>query len=339
MARCLGGLLAAGLVLSACASGGTGPGVAAPPATATGAEPGAYPVTVTHKFGTTTVEQAPSRIVTVGFTDQDAVLALGAKPVGVREWYGKKPYATYPWAADELGDAQPAIIGDGSAINYEALIAAEPDLIVAVYSGITEEEHGKLSEIAPTIAQEAAYHDWAQPWQVTTRQVGRALGQPARAEALVKGVEDKFAAARAAHPELQGASAAMGQFGEGAGTFFLLHPDDPKAAILTQLGLRIPEGISDLVSKEANEEFSFERLDHMDQDIAVWLAGFENPELVTELKANPVYQRLKVTREGRDLVLTDGVDALSWSTVLSIPEAIDVVVPQLAKAREGTGGG
>jgi iron complex transport system substrate-binding protein len=340
-AKWLGGVLALGLVVGACGSPTEGAGGSdAPPAPA--AEGDAFPVTVEHKFGSTTVEAMPARVVTVGFTDQDAVLALGVKPVGVREWYGSKPNATYPWAADELGDATPAIIGDGSAVNYEALIAADPDLIIAIYSGITEDEYHKLSEIAPTIAQQGRYHDWAQPWPETTRQVAAALGQPSKADALIKGVEDRFAAARSAHPEFAGTTAAMGQFGEGAGTFFLLHPEDPKAAILTQLGFTIPKDIADLVSKESNEEFSFERLDYMDQGVAVWLAGFERPELVSELRDNPVYRRLKVAQEGRDLFLTDGVDALSWSTVLSIPDAIDIVVPQLAraaKARQGTSGG
>jgi iron complex transport system substrate-binding protein len=334
--RWICGALAACLVLGACGGGGgteaTGSAGSAPPPPT---EPSAYPVTVDHKFGGTTVEQAPARVVTVGFTDHDAVLALGTRPVGVREWYGDKPHATFPWAQAALGDAQPAIIGDGSAINYEAIIDAEPDLIIAIYSGITEEQYRKLSDIAPTIAQQGRYHDWGQPWQETTRQIARTLGRPGKGEELIRGVEDRFAAARAAHPEFAGTTAAMGQFGDSAGTFVLLHPDDPKAAVLTQLGFTVPDSIKDLVQREQRTEFAFERLDFMDQDVAVWLAGFEKPELVEEVRNHPVYQRLRVVREGRDLFLTDGVDALSWSTVLSLPAALDVVVPQLAEARKG----
>ena len=44
----------------------------------------AFPVSIEHKFGTTTVEQPPKRVVTVGFNDQDFALALGVTPVGVR---------------------------------------------------------------------------------------------------------------------------------------------------------------------------------------------------------------------------------------------------------------
>ncbi|MDQ3508557.1 MAG: twin-arginine translocation signal domain-containing protein [Actinomycetota bacterium] len=52
--------------------------------------------TVEHKYGSTEIEGEPERIVTVGLTDHDAVLALGVVPVGVVEWYGEYPSATWP---------------------------------------------------------------------------------------------------------------------------------------------------------------------------------------------------------------------------------------------------
>jgi ABC-type Fe3+-hydroxamate transport system substrate-binding protein len=58
-----------------------------------GSEPGpqtndSFPVSIEHKFGTTTVEQPPERVVTVGVNDQDFALALGVTPVGVRQFQG-----------------------------------------------------------------------------------------------------------------------------------------------------------------------------------------------------------------------------------------------------------
>ena len=70
----------------------------------------AFPVTVTHALGSTTIESEPQRVVTVGVTEQDTVLAVGVTPVGVTDWYGDQPYATWPWAQDELGDAQPEVL-------------------------------------------------------------------------------------------------------------------------------------------------------------------------------------------------------------------------------------
>ena len=62
----------------------------------------AQPVTIEHKYGSTTVSEAPTRVVTVGLVEQDALLALGVVPVGTTEWYGEQPGALWPWAQAEL---------------------------------------------------------------------------------------------------------------------------------------------------------------------------------------------------------------------------------------------
>jgi iron complex transport system substrate-binding protein len=74
------------LALVACGSDdGASGGSASTPSTA--AET-AFPVTVGHKFGSTTIPSAPKRVVAVGYTDQDPVLALGVVPVGVGDLLG-----------------------------------------------------------------------------------------------------------------------------------------------------------------------------------------------------------------------------------------------------------
>ena len=42
-----------------------------------------FPVTISHALGTTIVNQPPERIVTLGWSSEDAVLALGKIPVGM----------------------------------------------------------------------------------------------------------------------------------------------------------------------------------------------------------------------------------------------------------------
>ena len=45
-------------------------------------EADAFPVTVEHAFGTTTVESKPERIATVAWANHEVPLALGVVPVG-----------------------------------------------------------------------------------------------------------------------------------------------------------------------------------------------------------------------------------------------------------------
>ena len=48
-------------------------------------------MTIQHKYGSTTIEQPPERVVVVGLRDQDALLALGIVPVATTEWFGDHP--------------------------------------------------------------------------------------------------------------------------------------------------------------------------------------------------------------------------------------------------------
>lgn len=52
---------------------------------------GTFPVTVEHAFGSTKVEKAPKRVVSVGYTDDQAILAFGIKPVGMVDQYPNPP--------------------------------------------------------------------------------------------------------------------------------------------------------------------------------------------------------------------------------------------------------
>ncbi|MGH3627386.1 MAG: hypothetical protein ACRDRL_08115, partial [Sciscionella sp.] len=47
---------------------------------------GAFPASVVHGYGTTVIPDAPTGVVALGYTDQDAILALGVVPVAIREF-------------------------------------------------------------------------------------------------------------------------------------------------------------------------------------------------------------------------------------------------------------
>src|SRR5215208_8153364 len=154
-------------------------------AAAPAAEPAAFPVTIEHKFGSTTIEEAPTRVVVAGLREQDALLALGVVPVATTEWYGKHPGAIFPWAEQALGDARrPEVLSFTDGIQFERIAALRPDLILAVYSGLTQKEYDTLSKLAPTVAQPPGQIDWGSAWQDEILTVGRAVGKPKEAERL-----------------------------------------------------------------------------------------------------------------------------------------------------------
>ena len=291
--------------------------------------------TIKHKYGQTEVSGTPERVVSLGFTDQDYVLALGVAPVAVREWFGEKPYATWGWAQDELGDAESEVL-PAAELNFEQIAGLEPDLIVGVSSGMTREEYYTLSELAPTLPQSGEFVDFGVPWQDQTRAIGRALGRQDRAGTLVSDLDGRFAAAREDHPEFEGASGVVvGLTAEGDSyTPSPYGSQDVRGRFMDSLGFRIPEEVADLAGDSFFADLSRERLEIIDADALVWVTvAAEDYEAV---RTDPLYRRLDAAKEGRDIFLDGTLSAaLSFSSVLSLPYVLDELVPQLAAAVDG----
>jgi iron complex transport system substrate-binding protein len=316
---------ATALVLSAC-SGGSGSTSAE---SGTGPKAGAFPVTVQHKYGSTKIERQPKRVVTLGLSDQDAVLALGVKPVGSVDWFMEKPYGKWPWTKKLWGGNPPKIVGERDDYNMEKIAALKPDLIIAQYSGMKKTQYEKLSKIAKVVAQPRGHAAYQAPWQPMTKQIGKALGKQAQADRLIAGIDARFKAVRDKHPGWKGKTVAVGEPYK-ADTFAAFSPADPKVVFLTEMGFTTTPAYDKALGSKDVADLSMERLDVMEADRTVWLG---TPKTERRLKSDALYRKTEVNREKRDLFLPyDNPDigaALSFNTVLSIPYALDKVVPML----------
>ncbi|MFI9820559.1 iron-siderophore ABC transporter substrate-binding protein [Streptomyces sp. NPDC052013] len=296
----------------------------------------AFPVTIAHKYGSTTIKSEPQRIVTVGLTDQDPVLALGEVPVGTTEWLGGYKGAVGPWAEDKLGGAKaPTVLKDtGTGPQVEKIAALKPDLILAVYGGLTKEQYASLSKFAPVVAQPKQYNDYGVPWQEQTETIGKALGKADEAEKAVAETEDRIRAAAGEHPEFKGASAVMATPYEG---MFVFGSQDPRSRLLTSLGFTLPADLDKVIGDQFGANISKERTDLLDQDAVVWQVGDVTKD-AAKLHEDASYKDLTVVKEGREVFVDETSDygnALSMGTVLSLPYVIERLVPQLAAAVDG----
>lgn len=292
--------------------------------------------TIEHKYGSTEISGRPERVVTVGLTDQDPVLALGVKPVGIKQWYGDYPNAVWPWAQDELGDAEPEVL-PATELNFEQISTLNPDLILGQNSALTQEDYDTLSEIAPTIAQPGDYVDFGVPWQEQTRKTGRALDREDRTESLVSDVEDRFAQAREEHPEFEGArGVVVGVVKKGDSYAPAPYsPEDVRGRFMNVLGFEQPAEIRELAGDAFFTEISREKLDLLDNaDVVIWV---ETDSGFGPVKEDQLYQRLDIAQENRDVFLEDKVlnGAFSFATVLSLPLVLDELVPKIAAAVDG----
>jgi len=294
-----------------------------------------FPVTISHKYGTTVIPEAPQRVVAIGYNEQDALLALGIKPVAVRYWYGEAPFAIFPWAQDEAAGAEPEVMEMAwGELNFEAILALDPDLISGVYSGITEVEYQQLSLIAPTIAQSGDYIEFGMPWQEMTKLVGQAVGKAEEAAALVDKVEAQFAAARADNPAFAGKTIAVA-YANGDGTYGFYTPEDGRGRFFTNLGFTIPDELVEIAGDSFYAHISQERLDVLDQDVIVFLGlQFLEGGRAT-IENDPLINQLEAMKEGRVVyVPLDCDDALQFGSVLSLEYALEGLVGLLAAATE-----
>ncbi len=277
-------------------------------------------VTITHKFGEATVPANPSRVVTVGWTDQDFVLPFGVVPVSTREFF--ENYNNYPWVNDAT-DGKGVSTWGSDEIDFEAIAAQKPDLILAIYESIDKQTYERLSQIAPTVIQSADYPDEETPWDVQLLTTGQALGKEQEARELVDRVRGRIDEARDANPEFDGKTLVV-DFGPESGGHYLLPEGDPRRALFTALGFK---------TQEVDGDVSEEKLELLDRDIL-----FVNGATKEQMLASPAFARLGVVREDRTLYTTFDSNlsgALTYSGPDALLYALDVLTPQLANALNG----
>jgi iron complex transport system substrate-binding protein len=289
----------------------------------------AFPVTVEHKFGKTTIEKEPKRVVTVGYTDQDAILAVGVVPVGVGDFGGGYKWRERPWAQDLLKGAKPKVVST-TEINFEAVASLRPDLIIGINAGLKQDQYDKLSKIAPTIGQSGEYVDFGMPWDEQQMLVAKALGREEQGQKLVDETKAKFEAVRKEHPEFEGKTSILGYGGpDGYGAYAT---QDTRSRFLTDLGFKIPAEIDKLAGKSFYAQFSQENFRLLDQDFLLMYGPQDN------IEKNKIMARTNAVKEGR-VVYLDLPDqmagALGFASAPSLNWVLDNEIDAIAAAVDG----
>lgn len=307
-------------------------------ALAQSADAAQYPLTIRHAFGETVLEAAPQRVATISWGNQDVPLALGVTPVGVSK-------ANYGVAADEdllpwtaagfaaLGVDAPTVFDDVDGLDYEAINDAQPDVILAAYSGLTQEEYDMLSQIAPVVAYPSLA--WQTGWREQIILDAAGMGMPKEGEALVASLEQLIAQKAAASPELQGKSAAFFWFSPtDLGSTYVYMLADPRAAYLTDFGLSFPQSVVKLGGENPSfaVQVSAENFDQLtDVDIIV---TYGDETLLSAMQADPLAGTIPAVKSGAVAVIKDG-SALAASctpSALSIPATIDEYLALIGEA-------
>ncbi|MFG2314526.1 iron-siderophore ABC transporter substrate-binding protein [Streptomyces tendae] len=301
----------------------------------TPAAAGAFPVTVEHAFGTTKIDKAPERVVTVGYTDDQTVLAFGIKPVGMVDQYpnpaGQSPdiNTQWPWVKDKWGDAKPEVImknGD-TGPNYEKIAALRPDLIVAVYSEIDQAGYDKLSKIAPTVGRTKGEKEpFSAPWQDNALHIAKALGKAEEGEKMIADIQGKLDAAKQAHPQFADQTAVVLSWYKDSVAPFT--STDVRGRLVTGIGFKYQTEIDKVAGGDFYTTLSPERVDLVDVDRVFVINDKADQDALKKFK---LFTNLDAVKNGKVSYLLDSEGpavgaAISQGTLLSMPYAVDELV-------------
>ncbi|MGO2750607.1 MAG: iron-siderophore ABC transporter substrate-binding protein [Pseudoclavibacter sp.] len=325
------GVVIAGLLaLTGCAS-------TTPPAGDGSASAGDWEtVTIEHALGEAVITEKPERIVTLGQGSTETAIALGTIPVGIEE---------YPWGSDETGylpwiheaiteqDAELPVQFTGTTeLDIEAIVELEPDLILAPWSGVTQEQFDILTDIAPTVAY--AEEAWVITWQEQIEVIGKAMGQPDEAAALIEDIDAQLSSSAR---EEYGALTFSYVYNTGPGSLGVFFEDEQRVAMVRALGLTVDPVVDEL------REFEVEGTDSASIGLenADKLAGsdliftfYSDPENRAEIEAQPLYQQIPAVARGSVVAPTDQpfVTGSSIINPLTVPWALERFVPLIDEA-------
>ncbi|WP_258374716.1 iron-siderophore ABC transporter substrate-binding protein [Curtobacterium sp. MCPF17_001] len=316
-----GAVVAASLVLAGCSSSSPSSS-----SSSAGSSDGAFPVSISTGLGTTTIDSAPKRVVALGWGDAETALELGVQPVGASDWLAFGGEGVGPWLKGAY-DKAPKIINTLEP-SYEEILKLKPDVILDVKSSGDKDRYDKLSAIAPTVAIPKGGENYLASTTEQVDMISKALGKETEGKKLLSDLDDSYAAARKAHPDFDGKTAAIGAYtSEGFGVYA---SRDSRATFMQNLGFTIPKAIDEAAGKEFSVSLSNENLDLLDADLTVVLPIYVD---ASKASSDPLFQKVPSVEAGHSIVIDDSdvSTAFSLGTTAAIEWALKRLPDEFAK--------
>ncbi|WP_447555459.1 iron-siderophore ABC transporter substrate-binding protein [Vreelandella sp. EE22] len=296
-----------------------------------------YPLRIEHALGTTVLDTKPERVASVAWANHEVPLALGVVPVGFAAANFGDPSGNglLPWVEarlEALGEPAPTLYDEGDGIDFEAVAASRPDVILAAYSGLSQNDYDTLSQIAPVVAYPEG--PWASSWRDMIRFNSQGMGMADEGEALIDELETHIADTAAGHPELTGKTAMFVTHLDpnNLGRISFYSDNDARVQFFHDLGLASPQVVREhSKAGQFSGSISSELIDALDDvDILVTYGG---QALLDELTAHPLTSRLPVVKNGAIVMLDNSpLGTAANPTPMSIAWVLEDYAERLAQA-------
>ena len=254
--------------------------------------------TLETAYGNVEVVDHPERVVTLYEGALDAALAAGVTPVGAVTTRGGDNVAEYVTdylSANEL--EHPEIVGVVREINIEAVLAQQPDLILAA-AQLPEEQYQLLSQIAPTVVPHTQPLA-ADNWEAEARLFGQALNQEEAIDEAISAVDQRVDAMSDAVADADvGINAYLVRWMPGGP--MVMSENLIATGLLERVGLDVQGG--ELIGERGvhSDILSLENLSQVDGD---WLflatLNDDGQAALDSAKQSPAFNRLNVVQNER----------------------------------------
>ena len=247
---------------------------------------------IKHAFGETEVPANPTRVIVLGYTTVEAVLAHGVQPIGTPDG------VVSSLSHLSLDNETTADIGSPAQPNLETIVALKPDLILTSKYRLGD-GYEQLAQIAPTVVLDI---DGNHQWRELTRLCGEALGKQAETQTLSTAYEAKLQIVKdqlsqtGKQPQVSIVSILPGMI-RAAGT------ETFAGSVLADAGIARPPSQS---QAQGPQNISLESLDLLDGDVIFLMNLQGDTDMATQVqteiervKAQSLWSQLKAVKNNR----------------------------------------
>lgn len=296
----------------------------------------AFPVTITSALGDAVINARPQRVVTLGQGSTETAIALGNTPVGIESYpWGSDKTGYLPWihkAVTEKGGELPEQFTGGEELDIEAIVELDPDVILAPWSGITQEQFDLLKDVAPTVA----YPDlpWSTDWDQQIGTVAKALGKPDDGQKLITDIKKQLSDAAQSRPDYKNHTFSY-IYTDGPGTLGVFLPTEQRAEMVAALGLK-PDPVVETFKETEGTDSAVIGLENADKlkDTDVVFTFYTDAKTRKEIEAQPLYAAIPAIENGAVVAGDDNafVTASSMINPLTVPWSIERFLPLIDAA-------
>lgn len=319
-------LMTASLALSACGSGSD---------SKADASADDFSVSIASSLGTAEITEKPEKVVTLGQGSTETSIALGTVPVGMEEYEWAADDSGYtPWvneAVKDEGGKLPEFVGAGEELDMEKIVELEPDVILAPWSGLTQEQFDALNKIAPTVA----YPDkaWSIDWDEQIEIIGKALGKDTEAKGLIKDLDTQLADEAKKHPEY--ADYTFSYVYTTPDTLGVFLPTEQRADIVRKLGFKSDPAVKKMKETEGTDSavIGYENADKLDGSDLIF-TFYSDPKAKKQAMDNKLYASIPAIKKGAVVASDDNsfVTASSMINPLTVPYTLERYPKMIDKA-------